>query len=50
MLPQDHAAEAPKEQVVVQVMPGVPEGEILEQTAVCTKDVVRLGPHLPLLI
>ena len=46
VLPQGHAAEASLEQVVVSVVPGVSEIYTLEQTMVCPKDVVCLGPHL----
>ena len=46
VLPLGNAAEAPKDQVIVCVVPGVLYGHILEQTAVCTKNLVRLGPHL----
>ena len=46
VLPQGHNAEAPRDQVVVGVVPVVPDGHILEQMEVHPKDVVRMGPHL----
>ena len=42
-------AEVPKDNEVVQVVPGVPYGDILEQTAFCSQKVIHTGPHLPLL-
>ena len=41
------SVEAPQDQVVVRVIPGIPERYILEQTNVCDEDVVSLGAHLP---
>ena len=41
MLPLGCTVEAPQDQVVVYIVPGVPDGSILEQTAVCTKYVVQ---------
>ena len=38
--------EAPQDQVVVRVVPGIPDIDILEQTEVCTKYVIRPGSHL----
>ena len=45
MLPQGHATEAPKDQVVVGVVTGVPDGQILKQTVLQINDVLRPGPH-----
>ena len=47
MLPQIHDVEEPQYHVVVGVVPGIPDGHILEQTMVRPKEVVRTGPHLP---
>ena len=41
MLPLDHATKAPQDQVMVCFVSRVPEGCILEQTAVRPKDVVQ---------
>ena len=41
MLPLVHVTKAPQYQVMVCVVSGVPEGYILEQTAVHPKDVVQ---------
>ena len=46
MLPLGYATEAPQDQVVVYIVPGVPDGDILEQTAVRPQNVVHPGPHL----
>ena len=46
MFPLGHTAEAPQDQGMVCVVPGIPDDHILEQTAVHLKDVVRLGSHL----
>ena len=42
-LPQGSAEEAPKYQIVIGVVPGVPDGHVSEETIVCTKDVVCQG-------
>ena len=39
--------EAPQDQVVLHVMPGVPDRYILEQTTVCAQYVVGPGAQLP---
>ena len=41
MIPLDHDTKAPQDQVMVCVVPRVPEGCILEQTAVYPKDVIQ---------
>ena len=46
MLPQGHAVEAPQDHVLVGVVSGVPDCQILEQTTVHPKDLVHPGPHL----
>ena len=46
VLPQGHAAEATRDQVVVGVVPGVLDGHILEQTTLHPKDVVHPEPYL----
>ena len=46
MLPQGCAVEAPHNQVVVYVVPGLQYSEILKQTEVCPKDVVCPVPLL----
>ena len=38
--------EAPQDQILVLVFPGVTGGEILEETTVCPKNVVHLGHHI----
>ena len=47
IFPQDCDAEAPRDQFIIHVVPGVPDRNISEHTTLCTKDVVRLGLHLP---
>ena len=47
MLPQGFTTEAPQDQVIILVVPGVPDGNILEQTTVCTNDVLHLGLNFP---
>ena len=47
MLPQCGAAEAPKDQVLIQVVTGVLDGHVPEETAVRPQDGVRPGLHLP---
>ena len=46
MFPHSGAAEAPKDQVMIQVVPGVPDGHVHKDTMVCLQDIVRLVPHL----
>ena len=46
VLPLGCATEAPQDQLVVRILPGVPEGNILEQAVVYPKDEIRPGPHL----
>ena len=46
VLPHIFAAEASQNQVVVRFVPGVPNRNILEETAVCPKDVVHPIPNL----
>ena len=46
MIPPGHAVKAPQDQVMVCVVPGIPDGHTLEQIAVHNKDVVHPGPHL----
>ena len=41
-----HAMEAPQDQVMVRVVPEVPDGQNLEQTEVLLKVVVPSVPHL----
>ena len=40
------SAEAPQDQVVVCVVPYVPDRYVLEHTAVCAQDLVGPGAHL----
>ena len=47
MFPQSDAAEAPKDQVMIQVVHGVPDGHVPDNMTVRIQDVVRPGPHLP---
>ena len=47
MLPKGGAAEAPKDQIMIQFVPGVPDERITEETVVHSKDVVHTRPHLP---
>ena len=44
--PQCRSTKTPQNQVVVRVVPGIPDSEILEQKAVCTNNVICLGYHL----
>ena len=46
MLSQGNAVEAPYKQIVVHVVTGVPDRDILEQMTVFPQDVFRPGPHL----
>ena len=46
IIPKGHYTEAPQDQVVVGVVPGVLDGHILEHTSVGPNDLVRPGPHL----
>ena len=46
VLPQDYAAEAPHDYGMVYVVPGVPDGQIMDHMMVCPKDVVHTRPHL----
>ena len=46
MLTQGNVEESPQDHVMVGVVPGVPDKQIMEQTALLTKDVVRTGHHL----
>ena len=41
VLPTGHTTEAPKDKVVISVVPGVPDDHIMEQTIVCPNDVVH---------
>ena len=41
------AAETPYNHVLACVVSGVPDGDVLEQTAVCPKNVIYKGPHQP---
>ena len=47
MFPQSDAAEAPKDQVMIQVVPGVSDRHVPDNMTVRIQDVVRPGPHLP---
>ena len=47
MFPQSGTAEAPKDQVMIQVVTEFLYGHITEETTVRIQDVVRPGPHLP---
>ena len=47
MFPQSGSAEAPKDQVMIRVLPWVPDIHVPEETTVRLQDVVRPGPHLP---
>ena len=46
MLPQGGVVGSLKDHVVIQVMTGVPDGYVYEETEVCPKDVIRPGTHL----
>ena len=46
MFPQSGAVEAPKYQVMIQVVPGVLDVHVPEETTFHTQDVVHPGPHL----
>ena len=46
VLPQGCSTEAPQNQVLVHVVPGFLDGDVLEQAEVFTQDVVCPGPHL----
>ena len=46
MLPQSCATEAPKDQVMIRVVPGVLDRHVPEETMVRLQDVVHPGPHL----
>ena len=46
IIPLGFAAEAPQYQIVVYIVHGVRDGDILEHMVVHTKDIVRPGPHL----
>ena len=46
MLPLGYSMEASHDQVMVCVVTGILDRNILEQTSVHPKDVVRLGTHL----
>ena len=46
VLPMSCATEAAQDQVVVRVVPGVSDSNILEQTAFYSKDEICLGLHL----
>ena len=47
VFPQGVASEATKDQLMIQVLPKFLDGHVTENTTVHTKDIVRLGPHLP---
>ena len=47
VLPHGGAAEAPQDQVMVWVMPGVPDGHVPKETVIRPQDVIRPGPQLP---
>ena len=49
MLPLGSALEAHHDHIMVHVVSGVLDGYVPEQTAVCPKNVIRPGPHLPAL-
>ena len=43
---QGNVTGSPQYHVMVGVVPGVPDGHIVEHTTVRTKYIVRPGPHL----
>ena len=45
VLPLGGAIETPQNNVMLCVVSRVPDRYVLEQTSVCTKDLVHLGPH-----
>ena len=47
MFPQSGAAEAPKDQAMVRVVPRVPYENSPEEMTFCIQDVFRPGTHLP---
>ena len=47
MFPQIGATEAPKDQVIIQVVPGFQDRHVTKDTTFRLQDVVCLGPHLP---
>ena len=46
ILPLGGAAYITKDYKVVQAVPGIPDGDVMKQTAVCSQKVVRLGLYL----
>ena len=47
MFPHSGTAEAPRDQVMIQVVTGFLDGHVTEETTVRIQDIVRPGPHLP---
>ena len=47
VIPLGDGVEIPHNHSMVCVVSGFPEGDVLEQTAVCIDNVVHLGPHHP---
>ena len=47
MFPQSGATEAPTDQVMIQVVPGVQDRHVPKDTMFPVEDVVRPVPHLP---
>ena len=46
MFPQSGDAEAPNDQVMIRVVPGVQDGHVPKDTTVRLQDIVRPVPHL----
>ena len=50
ILPMGGTVEATQDHIIIHVVPGVPDGYVTEQKAVCTKNAIRTGPHFPTLL
>ena len=46
MLPKGSSTKAPQDHVVIRVVPGVPDKDILEQTMVFSEDIASMVLHL----
>ena len=47
MLPQGGAVEAPKYQVMIRVVNGLPDKHVYKEMVVCPRDLFHPGTHLP---
>ena len=50
MFPQGGAAESPQDHVAINIVLGVLEGYVPEQTLIFPQKVIHLVPHLPILL